>query len=116
LQALPQRLAAGRVVEDALLHIVQADAGHVMHRAVQVPGLFAVELQERTAVLQHFGRSLQFHQELRDFGLDAAVAGDINLPARIDADHAHILDPRLGAIARAAAHRELDLVRRIHAP
>src|SRR5262249_59435925 len=55
-------------------------------------------------------------EELRRLGLDAAVAGDVELPAGVDADHADVLDAGLGAIARAARHRELDLVRRVHAP
>ncbi len=87
-----------------------------MHRALQIPALFAIELQERAAVLQHFFRSLELAKKHRHLGLDAAVAGDVDLPARIDADHAHVLDAGLGAIARAARHGELHLVRRVHAP
>src|SRR5207245_2726859 len=49
-------------------------------------------------------------------GLDAAVAGHVDFPTRIDANHTDVLDPRLGAVARTAAHRQLDLVRRVHAP
>jgi hypothetical protein len=59
-------------------------------------------------------RRVHLAQELRDLGLDAAVAGDIDLVAGIDADHADVLDAGLGAVARAAGHRELDLVRRVH--
>src|SRR5207244_8262895 len=41
---------------------------------------------------------------------------DVELVAGIDADHAEILDRRLGAIARAARHRDLELVRHPAAP
>src|SRR5690606_12754619 len=47
-------------------------------------------------------------------GLDPAVAADVQLPARIDRDDAHVLDPGLGAVARATRHRQLDLVRAPH--
>ena len=53
---------------------------------------------------------------MRHLGLDATVAGHIHLPAAVHSDDAHVLDTGLGAVARAAAHGELDLVRRIHAP
>ena len=47
--------------------------------------------------------------------LHAAVAGDIEVPAAFGGDDAHVLALRLGALARAAGHRELDLVRRAQA-
>src|SRR5207253_11460247 len=87
-----------------------------MHGALEVPALFAVELQEGAGMLEHFLVGGHLAEELRDLGLDAAVAGDINLPARVDADDADILDARFGAVAWAARHRELHLVRRVHAP
>src|SRR3970040_2707966 len=43
--------------------------------------------------------------------LDAAVAADVELVARIDATHAQVLDRGLRTIARTAGTRELDLVR-----
>src|SRR6185369_17212690 len=116
LQAPPQRLAAFAVVQDLLLHVVQTDSVHVMHRALQVPTLLAIQLQEGVAVLQHLGRGLELAEELRDLGLDAAIAGDVDFPARVDADDADVLDTRFGAIAWAARDRELDFVGRVHAP
>src|SRR5690606_34359819 len=53
-------------------------------------------------------------QEARDFGPDAAVAAHVQLPPRIHRDDAHVLDPALGAVARAARYRQLDLVRAPH--
>src|SRR5882724_8340475 len=116
LQPLPQRFAARGVVQDLFLHVVEADPVHVMDGALQVPALFAVQLAERAGVLEHLFGGLELDEEMRDLGLDAAVAGHVHLPAGIDADDADVLDAGLGAVARAAADRELDLVRRIHAP
>src|SRR3546814_18547328 len=48
--------------------------------------------------------------------MDAAVAADVQLVAAVDADDAEILDRRLGAIARAARHGDLELVRPPAAP
>src|SRR3546814_19317547 len=48
--------------------------------------------------------------------MDAAVAADVQLVAAVDADDAEILDRRLGAIARAARHGDLELVRHPAAP
>src|SRR6185295_18489208 len=67
-------------------------------------------------VLEYLSVRLHLAEELGDVCLDATVAGDVDLPAGIDADDADVLDAALGAVARAAAHRELDLVRRVHAP
>src|SRR5690606_23014230 len=69
---------------------------------------------ECTRVLQHFLVRLHLDEELSDFGLDAAVAADIQFPSRIDADHADILDTGLGAVARTAGYRQRGLVRRMH--
>src|SRR6185312_13514464 len=116
LQALPQRLAALGVVEDPLLHVIEADALDVVHGALQVPAFLAVQLQEAAGIFQHLLRGPDLDQELRHLGLDAAVAAYVDFPARIDADHAHVLDARFRAVTRAAADRQLDLVRRVHAP
>jgi hypothetical protein len=47
--------------------------------------------------------------------LHAAVAGDVEVPAALGGDDADVLALRLGALTRAAGHRELDLVRRAQA-
>src|SRR5262245_26378405 len=46
LQPCPQRLAIRRVLEHLLLHVLDADAADVMHRALEVPAFLAVQLQE----------------------------------------------------------------------
>jgi hypothetical protein len=45
-QAFVQCLAADGVLDDELLHVVEADAVHVVHGAFEVEAFLAVELQE----------------------------------------------------------------------
>src|SRR5690606_8637877 len=66
-------------------------------------------------VFEHFFGRLDLDEELRDFGLDAAITAHIDFPARIHGDHADVLDAGFGAVTRAAGDRELDLVRAPHA-
>src|SRR3954469_25688072 len=47
--------------------------------------------------------------------IHAAVAADVEVPALLRGDDADVLALRLGAFARAARHRHLDLVRRAQA-
>ena len=54
-------------------------------------------------------------QQIRVPRLHAAVAADVEVPALLGGDDADVLALRLGALARAAGHRELDLVRRAQA-
>src|SRR5690606_37596955 len=91
-QALVQRAAVVGVLHLLALDVVQAHALDVVHGAVQVVRLLAVQLQERAGVLLHLIGGLHLAQEAGDLGLDAAVAADVDLPARIDRDDAHVLD------------------------
>src|SRR6185312_16606351 len=50
--------------------------------------------------------------ELRVLRLHAAVAADVEVVALLRRDDAEVLALRLGALARAARHRRLQLVRR----
>src|SRR5688500_527749 len=79
LQAGPKGLAQLVVFQDLLLDVVQAHTADVVHRALQVPAFLAVQLHEGARVLQHFLGSLELGEEVRDLGLDAAVAGDVHL-------------------------------------
>src|SRR6218665_1638506 len=80
LQSFPQRLAPGRVLENALFHMLQAHAAPPVHAALLVPAFLAVELAERAGVFQHLLGGLELGEEMRHLGLDAAVAGDVHLP------------------------------------
>jgi hypothetical protein len=55
LQPLPERATALRVLEHALLHVVEAHARDVVHRALEVVPSLAVELQEGAGVFEHLG-------------------------------------------------------------
>jgi len=113
--AFIQRLAVGLVLQHHLLRMIEADPLQIMDGTLQIPAFLAVQLQEGARIFQHFLVGLDLDEELRDFGLDAAVAADVNFPAGIDADHADVLDAGFGAVARATGNRDLDLVRRVHA-
>src|SRR5690606_5551122 len=113
-QALVQRAPASGVLDHLALDVFQAHALDVVHGAVQVVRLFAVLLQEGAGVFLRFLGRADLAQELRDLGSDPAVAADVDLPSRIQRDDAHVLDPAFGAVARAAGHGELDLVRAPH--
>src|SRR5687768_313055 len=115
-EACVQRFAPFRVLDDALAHVREADALDPGRRALEITRFFAVELQVRAAILDDFLFGRDLAQEIRRANLDAAVAADVQLVARVDAHDAEVLDRRFGAVARAARDRELDLVRVPRAP
>src|SRR5579864_4180570 len=91
-QALEQGTAIRVVVDDLLPDVVETDTLDVVHRAVEVPRFLAIELQEGAGIFLDLIGGLDLDEELRDFGLDAAVAADIEFPAAVDRDHANVLD------------------------
>nr|KGD10729.1 putative nitrite reductase (NAD(P)H), large subunit [Burkholderia pseudomallei] len=95
-----------QVVEPAL----EVVAPHA--RALQAVGRADVEHQEAVDVA-HERRAVQIGREqLRVARLHPAVAAHVQVPALLGRDHADILALRLRALARAAGHTELQLVRR----
>src|SRR3546814_9253959 len=84
--------AIGGVGNDARLGVLKAHPCQIMASTLQIEGLFAIQLQEGAGVLQHFVVRLHLHEELGHFGLDAAVAAHIQLPARVHRDDADVLD------------------------
>ena len=54
-------------------------------------------------------------EQVRVPRLHAAVAAHVEVPALLRGDHADVLALRFGALARAAGHRHLQLVRRADA-
>ena len=67
-------------------------------------------------MLQRLVLGLDQAEHLGALDVEAGGAGEMDLVAGVDADHADILAGRLGAIARTAGHRHLDLGRRPRAP
>ena len=102
------------ILDNPALDVVEADALQVVAGALEIPALLAVELEEGAGILHDLLVRFHLAQELRDLGLDAAVAGDVDLVSGIDADDADVLDAGFGAVARAARDGQLDLVRRVH--
>ncbi len=70
--------------------------------ALEIVRVLAVELDERSAVLHRLLLGGDLAQEIGRADLDPAVAADVELVTAVDADHAEVLDRRLGAVPRAA--------------
>src|SRR3546814_7756544 len=82
----------------------------------QITRLFAVELDEGGAIIHRLLLGLDLAEQVRHADLDAAIAADVQFTTGIDADDAKVLDRRFGAVPRAAADRDLELVRHPAAP
>src|SRR5690606_11933847 len=82
-QAGVQAAAVLPILDHLRLDVVEADALEPMHSALEVPALLAVELQEGAGVLHDLLVGRHLAQVLRDLGLDAAVAADVELVAGI---------------------------------
>src|SRR5205085_1440530 len=67
-QARVKRLAPFGILDNLLFDVIEAHARDVVHCAVEIARLFAVKLQERAGVLEHFSLSLYLDEELRDLG------------------------------------------------
>src|SRR5439155_8642434 len=65
LQSIPQRAPARGVVDDLLLHVIESDARDKVDGPLELPAFLAIELQERTGVLEHFLARLHLGKELR---------------------------------------------------
>jgi hypothetical protein len=72
--------------------------------------LLAIELDEGSAIIHRLLLGRDLAQQIGDADLDPAIAADMELIARVDADDAEILDRRFGTVARAAGHSDLELV------
>src|SRR3569832_1343211 len=106
-----ERRTARRVVHHALLHVRKAHSFDPRRRAFEILRLFAIDLHESATVFHHLLFRLHLAQEIGRAHLHAAVAADVQFVTRIHAHHAEVLDGRLGAVARTAGHRHLELVR-----
>src|SRR5688572_21570104 len=84
--------------------------------ALEIVRVLAVELDERGAVLERFLLGGDLAQQVGHADLDPTIPPDMQLVSAVDADHPEVLDRRLGAVARAAADRDLELVRHPAAP
>ncbi len=102
------------VLAHDLLQVVEA-AFQVLEPArgaLQAIGRAHVEHQEPVDVLDERLAVEIRGEQIGVARLHAAVAADVEVPALLRRDDAHVLALRLGAFARAAGDGELDLVRR----
>src|SRR2546428_1369092 len=107
-----ERILANHLAQviDAAFQVLEPDAG-----ALQAVAGADIENEEAVDVLDE-PRVIQLGREQVGVPrLHAAVAADVEVPAPLGGDDADVLALRLGALARAAGHRHLDLVRRAQA-
>ena len=108
---------AERVVHDDVAHVVEAalEVLDPARRALQAVGgadvvhHVAVDVADERLVVE------VAREQLRVRRLEAAVAADVEVPALVGGDHAHVLAAGLGALAGASGDAELELVRRAEA-
>src|SRR3954469_11209412 len=110
--ALQQRVHVRR---HRLAHGVDAHALEEPVGPLEVLGVLAVVLQEGQRPADRLRAGLHGHQQVALAHRPARRAADVDLPAALDGDQADVLDVGLRAVARAAGHRALDLVRRVQA-
>src|SRR3546814_4667004 len=79
-------------------------------------GFLAGVLDEGGASIHRFRFGRDLAEEVGRANMDAAVAADVQFISAVDAHDTEILDRRLGAVSRAARHRDLELVRHPAAP
>src|SRR3546814_924006 len=65
-EAGAQRLAPRRILDDALLDVVEADPFHPGRGAVQIAGFLAVELDEGGAIIERFLLGFHLAQQIGD--------------------------------------------------
>src|SRR3989304_2875063 len=103
-------------IDDALFDAGQTDALYPRCNALQVMRRLAIQLHERTAVLQHLDFAGDLAQEIGDAYFDTAVTADMYLITGVHAHHAKVFDGRLGTVARTTGNRNLEFVRRPGTP
>src|SRR5690606_29981953 len=115
-EAGAQRFTASVVFDDARLDIIETHTFDPRRGALKIAGFLAVELDEGGAIIHRFLFARNLAQQVGRADMDAAVSADMELVAAVDADNSKILDRRLGAVARTARDRDLELVRHPAAP
>ena len=107
-----QRAAALGVVDDLGLHVVDARRAPPRGRCARGSGPPRGRAAGRRAQYSSTSSSVATLQSMSVARTwMPPLPPTMQLPAAVHRDHAEILDRRLGAVARAAGHRELDLVR-----
>src|SRR6266850_108747 len=108
-----ERILANHLAQvlDAAFQVLEPDAGALQPVAgADVEHEEAVDVLDEPRIIE-LGRA-----QVGVARLHAAVAADVEVPALFSGDDADVLALRLGALARAARHRHLDLVRRAQPP
>src|SRR3546814_17040728 len=110
-EARAQRFPSCRVLDDALLDIIQPNALHPRGGAVEITGILTVKLNEGRAIIEGVLLRLNFEATIRAAQLNAAIAAHVQLVAGIAAAHANDLDGCFCAATRTTGNRQLELFR-----
>src|SRR3546814_5803032 len=89
-EARAQRFPACRVLDDALLDIIQPNALHLRGDALEITGLLTVKLNEGRAIIEGFLLRLLFAEKIRAAQVNADIAADMQLVAGIEIGRAHV--------------------------
>src|SRR3546814_16382235 len=76
-EAGAQRLAPRRILDDALLDVVEADPFHPGRGAVQIAGFLAVELDKGGAIIERFLLGFHLAQPIGSAQVASALADDV---------------------------------------
>src|SRR3546814_16713928 len=106
-EARAQRFPACRVLDDALLDIIQPNALHPRGGAIEITGLLTVKLNEGRAIIEGLLLRLHFAEKIRAAQVNADIAADMQLVAGIAADPANVLDHFFLAASTATPHQQL---------
>ena len=98
------------------IHVIQTGAFDPRCGPVEIPRLFAIELQEGAAIFQDLAGGRYLTEEIRPAKFDAAIAADMKFPAAINCNHAEILDRGFSTITWASGYGEFHLMRMPGAP
>src|SRR3546814_16860920 len=90
-EARAQRFPACRVLDDALLDIIQPNALHPRGGAIEITGLLTVKLNEGRAIIEGFLLRPHFPEKIRAAQLNAAIAANMNPVAGTAATPANAL-------------------------
>ena len=110
-KAIKQGLAVFGIINNAFLNMFQANAFDPRCGAFQITGLFAVKLDEGTAIFLDLFIGCDLAQKFGRADMDAAIAPNMQIPAAIGCHHAEILDGGFGTVARTGRNDTIPVRR-----
>src|SRR3546814_21026098 len=91
-EARPQRFPSCRVLDDALLDIIQPNALHPSGGEIEITGLLTVKLNDGRAIFDGFLLRLYFAENIRSSHVNADFPADIQIVAGNYQNYTNVLD------------------------